>query len=233
MARLHHPDVAVLDLQMPGLDGISVAEQLHTQLPDCATLIVTSHGRPGHLKRALAAGVRRVPAQNRFRAGPRRRRPHRPRRRTVRRPPTRRRSHQHRRQPPHQPGDRRPGTRRRRHPDRGHRPAGRAVPRHRPQLPLLRRHQTRRRQPARSRPTRPRTRLDLTDGPGTAMLRAAALAGPFSPGGSHRPGRSRRRTGAHGVALVSTVEPISCARGGSPPPTVRGAAAIARAAGRE
>jgi FixJ family two-component response regulator len=42
---------------MPGLDGIAVAEQLHTQLPDCATLIVTSHGRPGHLKRALAAGV--------------------------------------------------------------------------------------------------------------------------------------------------------------------------------
>jgi two-component system response regulator DesR len=58
MARLHHPDVAVLDLQMPGLDGITVAEQLHTQLLDCATLIVTSHGRPGHLKRALAAGVR-------------------------------------------------------------------------------------------------------------------------------------------------------------------------------
>ena len=161
MARRHHPDVAVLDLQMPGLDGITVAEQLHTQLPDCATLIVTSHGRPGHLKRALAAGVRRVPAQNRLRAGPRRRRPHRSRRRTVRRPPTRRRGHQHRRQPTHQPGDRRPGTRRRRHPDRGHRPAGRTVPRHRPQLPLLRRHQTRRRQPARSRPTRPHPRLDL------------------------------------------------------------------------
>lgn len=51
-------DVAVLDLQMPGLDGIAVAEHLASALPGCRTVIVTSHGRPGHLKRALAAGVR-------------------------------------------------------------------------------------------------------------------------------------------------------------------------------
>jgi len=58
MARAHRPDVAVLDLQMPGLDGIAVAEALRSELPSCASVLVTSHGRPGHVKRALAAGVR-------------------------------------------------------------------------------------------------------------------------------------------------------------------------------
>ncbi|MBB5933812.1 response regulator transcription factor [Streptomyces zagrosensis] len=58
MALAHRPDVAVLDLQMPGSDGVAVATSLRTELPGCRTMIVTSHGRPGHLKRALAAGVR-------------------------------------------------------------------------------------------------------------------------------------------------------------------------------
>ncbi|MFC9627113.1 response regulator [Streptomyces sp. NPDC056930] len=59
MARAHRPDVAVLDLQMPGgTDGVAAAAALRTELPACRTMIVTSHGRPGHLKRALAAGVR-------------------------------------------------------------------------------------------------------------------------------------------------------------------------------
>lgn len=58
MARKDDVQVAVLDLQMPGPDGIAVAEQLAVDRPSCGVVIVTSHGRPGHLKRALAAGVR-------------------------------------------------------------------------------------------------------------------------------------------------------------------------------
>lgn len=50
---VHPIDVAVLDLQMPGLDGIDTA----SQLADAAVLIVTSHPRPQALKRALAANV--------------------------------------------------------------------------------------------------------------------------------------------------------------------------------
>lgn len=52
------PDVALLDLQMPAPDGIEVARRLSSELPDCCCVIVTSHGRPGYLKAALAAGAR-------------------------------------------------------------------------------------------------------------------------------------------------------------------------------
>lgn len=58
MVQAHCPDVAVLDLQMPGADGVSVATSLRAELPGCRTMIVARPGRPGHLKRALAAGVR-------------------------------------------------------------------------------------------------------------------------------------------------------------------------------
>jgi len=57
-ALKHKPDVALLDLQMPGLDGIEVAERLLVEVPGCRCVIVTSHGRPGYLRRALEAGVR-------------------------------------------------------------------------------------------------------------------------------------------------------------------------------
>lgn len=50
--------VAVIDLQMPGIDGIETAVELQRLTPGAGTLIVTSHGRPGYLKRALSAGVR-------------------------------------------------------------------------------------------------------------------------------------------------------------------------------
>ena len=63
-ARRTTPDVAVLDLQMPDSDGISVAEALGEMLPGCGCLIVTSHGRPGYLKRALASGVQGIPAED-------------------------------------------------------------------------------------------------------------------------------------------------------------------------
>ena len=58
MAVHHGVDVAVLDLQMPGIDGIAAAERIVREVPGCACVIVTSHGRPGHLKRALSSGVR-------------------------------------------------------------------------------------------------------------------------------------------------------------------------------
>jgi two-component system response regulator DesR len=53
-----HPDVAVLDIDLPGLDGLSAAEQLYEQLPDCRTLILTGLSQPGNLLRALKVHVR-------------------------------------------------------------------------------------------------------------------------------------------------------------------------------
>ena len=52
------PDVAVLDIGLPGLDGLTAAEQLHDNLPGCRTLVLTGMTRPGNLLRALKVGVR-------------------------------------------------------------------------------------------------------------------------------------------------------------------------------
>jgi two-component system, NarL family, response regulator DesR len=56
-ARTTLPDVAVIDIDLPGKDGLTAAAELHEQLPNCRTLILTSLGRPGTLRRALAAKV--------------------------------------------------------------------------------------------------------------------------------------------------------------------------------
>jgi two-component system response regulator DesR len=51
------PDVALLDIEMPGLDGLSVANQLHQRLPACRILMLTTFGRPGYLRRAMESGA--------------------------------------------------------------------------------------------------------------------------------------------------------------------------------
>ena len=47
------PDVALLDIEMPGSDGITAAAALHDQLPTCRVLMLTTFGRPGYLRRAM------------------------------------------------------------------------------------------------------------------------------------------------------------------------------------
>lgn len=56
-ARAHAPDVALLDVQMPGKDGLSAAAELHAALPACRIIVCTTFGRPGYLARAMAAGA--------------------------------------------------------------------------------------------------------------------------------------------------------------------------------
>jgi two-component system response regulator DesR len=51
------PDVALLDVQMPGKDGIAAAAELREQLPGCRVIICTTFGRPGYFARAMAAGA--------------------------------------------------------------------------------------------------------------------------------------------------------------------------------
>jgi two-component system response regulator DesR len=56
-AAANEVDVALLDIEMPGIDGIAATAALRTALPSCRVLIVTTFGRPGFLRRAMEAGA--------------------------------------------------------------------------------------------------------------------------------------------------------------------------------
>jgi two-component system, NarL family, response regulator DesR len=53
----HRPDVALLDIEMPGLDGLAAAAALAHEAPQCCVLILTTFGRAGYLRRAMEAGA--------------------------------------------------------------------------------------------------------------------------------------------------------------------------------
>jgi two-component system response regulator DesR len=56
-AKTHSPDVALLDVEMPVLDGIAAAAQIAREAPGTRSLILTTFGRPGYLRRALEGGA--------------------------------------------------------------------------------------------------------------------------------------------------------------------------------
>jgi two-component system, NarL family, response regulator DesR len=56
-AQRTRPDVALLDIEMPGQDGIAAAAELVPALPGTRVLILTTFGRPGYLRRALEQGA--------------------------------------------------------------------------------------------------------------------------------------------------------------------------------
>jgi two-component system, NarL family, response regulator DesR len=51
------PDVALLDIEMPGISGLDAAAELRDRLPGCRVLMLTTFGRPGYLRRAMEAGA--------------------------------------------------------------------------------------------------------------------------------------------------------------------------------
>jgi two-component system response regulator DesR len=57
VARATRPDVALLDIEMPGCNGLAAAAALHTELPACRILILTTFGRPGYLRQAMESGA--------------------------------------------------------------------------------------------------------------------------------------------------------------------------------
>lgn len=51
------PDVALLDIEMPGRNGLDAAAELRERLPSCRVLVLTTFGRPGYLRRAMESGA--------------------------------------------------------------------------------------------------------------------------------------------------------------------------------
>ena len=69
----HRPDIALLDIEMPGLDGLAAAAALAREVPGCRVIILTTFGRPGYLRRAMESGalgfvVKDAPAEELARA---------------------------------------------------------------------------------------------------------------------------------------------------------------------
>jgi two-component system response regulator DesR len=56
-ARAAKPDVALLDIEMPGMSGLDAAVALRAEMPTCHVLILTTFGRPGYLRRAMESGA--------------------------------------------------------------------------------------------------------------------------------------------------------------------------------
>jgi len=56
-ARAVQPDIALLDIEMPGGDGLAAAQALRTALPSCRVVILTTFGRSGYLRRAMDSGA--------------------------------------------------------------------------------------------------------------------------------------------------------------------------------
>lgn len=56
-AATTRPDVALLDIEMPGMTGLDASAALHTAMPECKVVILTTFGRPGYLRRAMEDGA--------------------------------------------------------------------------------------------------------------------------------------------------------------------------------
>ena len=57
LVRDHHPQVVLLDIRMPDLDGLQVLERLRTSAPEVAVVLLTTYDNPTYLRQALALGA--------------------------------------------------------------------------------------------------------------------------------------------------------------------------------